>query len=68
MAGLLLLSVPMMVASTHIYQGENWVDVLRTTLNVGGGLLIGGGLLRLIGGRLKEAARMVFRSKQVISQ
>ena len=67
MAGVLLLSVPMMVGSSHIYQGNNWVDVLGTTISVGGGLLIGGGLLRLIGGRLKEAVRLILGEKEAIS-
>jgi hypothetical protein len=66
-AGVLLLSVPMMVASSHIYEGNNWVDVLGTTISVGGGLLIGGGLFRLIGGRFKRALRLIFREKETVS-
>lgn len=66
-AGVLLLSVPMMVASSHIYEGNNWVDVLGTTISVGGGLLIGGGLFRLIGGKFKRALRLMFRDKETVS-
>lgn len=68
MAGVLLLSVPAMVGSSHIYQDNNWVDVLGTTISVGGGILIGGGLLRLIGGRLKEIARSFLRGEQAVSR
>ena len=67
MAGALLLSVPAMVGSSHIYQGNNWVDVLRTTICVGGGLVIGGGLLRLIGGRVKEAVSILIRKNRTVS-
>lgn len=65
-AGVLLLSVPMMVASSHIFEGNNWVDVLGTTISIGGLLLIGGGLLRLFGGRLKETALSIVRDPKVL--
>jgi hypothetical protein len=66
-SGVLLLSVPMMVGSSHIFEGNNWVDVLGTTINVGGGLLIGGGLLKLFSSKLKAAVRLIFREKEAIS-
>jgi hypothetical protein len=66
-AGILLLSVPMMVGSSHIFEGNNWTDVLGTTISVGGWLLIGGGLLRLIGSRFKKAVRIIFSEKETIS-
>lgn len=66
-AGVMLLSVPMMVGSSHIFEGNNWVDVLGTTISVGGGMLIGGGLLRLLGGRMKEAVKTLSRDSKVIS-
>jgi hypothetical protein len=66
-SGVLLLSVPMMVGSSHIFEGNNWVDVLGTTINVGGGLLIGGGLLKLFSRKLKAAVRLIFREKEAIS-
>lgn len=65
-AGLLLLSVPMMVASTHIFEGNNWVDVLGTTISVGGSVLIGGGLLRLFGRKLKEIALSLLRDPKAL--
>ena len=65
-SGVLLLSVPMMVASTHIFEGNNWVDVLGTTISFGGLLLIGGGMLKLFGRKLKEAVLSIVRDPKVL--
>jgi hypothetical protein len=65
-SGVLLLSVPMMVASTHIYEGNNWVDVLGTTISVGGSVLIGGGLLRLFGRKLKDVVSSLLRDPKAL--
>jgi xanthine/uracil permease len=38
-AGVIMLSTRMWVGVSHIYNGDNWVDVLQTPLNVVGTIL-----------------------------
>lgn len=42
--GVLLLKIPVWAATSHTYQGENWVNLLQVPLNISGILLTGGGL------------------------
>ena len=46
--GMVVLTTAIWVGSSHIYQGNNWVHVLRLPLNVSGAILTFGGLARLL--------------------
>jgi hypothetical protein len=46
--GILLLTTPIWVGPSHLYQGENWVNLLQTPLYISGILLTGGGLALLM--------------------
>lgn len=48
-AGVILLTTPIWAGPSHMYQGENWVDLLQTPLNISGILLTGGGIALLMG-------------------
>jgi len=47
-AGVILLTTPIWVGPSHMYQGENWVNLLQTPLNISGILLTGGGVALLM--------------------
>jgi hypothetical protein len=49
-AGAVILSTPMWVGASHIYMGNNWVDVLALPIYVSGTILILGGLAFLARG------------------
>ncbi len=61
-AGSVLLTVIYWVGPSHIYEGQNWVDVLGTPLNIGGALLLLGGLVALI----KAAVEIYYRPAQTV--
>jgi len=46
--GMVVLTTAIWVGSSHIYIGNNWVDVLQLPLNVSGAILMFGGLARLL--------------------
>ncbi|UCF59929.1 MAG: hypothetical protein JSV37_09185 [Anaerolineaceae bacterium] len=46
--GSILLTTPIWVGSSHMFQGNNWVDVLRVPLILGGTVFVFGGLGRLL--------------------
>ncbi len=46
--GILLLTMPVWAGPSHTYQGENWVNLLQTELNISGILLSGGGVALLM--------------------
>lgn len=45
--GVLLLTTPIWAGPSHSFQGENWVDLLRSELYLGGIFLIGAGMVLL---------------------
>jgi hypothetical protein len=47
LVGILTLTVRIWVGSSHIYEGVNWVDVLKMPLSVGGSSMVIGGLVLL---------------------
>ena len=49
-AGAVILSTPMWVGASHIYMGNNWVDVLALPIYVSGTILVLGGLTLLARG------------------
>ncbi len=61
-AGSVILSTPMWVGASHVYMGNNWVDVLALPIYVSGTLLILAGIAFLIRGiwltEDKEQARI----------
>jgi hypothetical protein len=44
MVGILILSVRTWVGASHVYEGNNWVDVLNVPLMLSGSILITGGI------------------------
>jgi FtsH-binding integral membrane protein len=46
-AGSIILTTPIWVGASHIFEGENWVDLLQTSLIVIGTTLTLGGLARI---------------------
>ncbi len=46
--GILLLTTPVWAGPSHTYQGENWVNLLQTELNISGILLTVGGVALLM--------------------
>ena len=48
MVGILILSVRTWVGASHVYEGNNWVDVLNIPLVVSGSILLSGGVGLLI--------------------
>ena len=47
-AGVVVLSTPMWAGPTHMFQGQNWVDVLLAPLYLVGGLFVVFGVSRLV--------------------
>jgi hypothetical protein len=66
-AGAMLLSIGWMVASSHTFEGVNWVDVLNWPLKAGGLILSGGGVLRIVTGKMREAKLPSFNKEEIIS-
>jgi len=48
MTGIILLTTPIWAGPSHMYQGENWVNLLQTPLYISGILLTGGGIALLM--------------------
>lgn len=64
LVGILTLSVKTLVGASHVNEGVNWVDVLKTPLNVSGLILTIGGLVFLLKpllGRLLEFVRQRYQ-------
>ncbi len=59
-AGLVLLTVIYWAGPSHTYEGQNWVEVLGTPLNIGGAILLLGGL----GALIKAAMEIYYRPAQ----
>jgi drug/metabolite transporter (DMT)-like permease len=53
-AGFVVLTTPIWVGQSHIYQGENWVDVLQVPIYISGAVLLIVGLTLILGAFLKE--------------
>jgi hypothetical protein len=64
-AGALLLAMPIMVGTSHTFEGNDWIKVLDIPLRVGGWLLTGGGLLKMFGHKLKDAMGSISRDSRV---
>ena len=68
--GIFILLTPAWAGPSHTFQGENWVDLLRTELNLSGGILLGQGALLVArdlvglcrGGSLVPTIRILMRS------
>jgi len=68
MVGILILSVRTWVGASHVYEGNNWVDVLNIPLVVSGSILITGGiglLLRVV--YENSVASLSHRKKQSVT-
>ena len=48
MTGIILLTTPIWAGPSHMYHGENWVNLLQTPLYISGILLTGGGIALLM--------------------
>jgi hypothetical protein len=64
-AGALLLAMPIMVGTSHTFEGNDWIKVLDMPLRVGGWLLTGGGLLKMFGHKVKDAMGSIGRGSRV---
>lgn len=51
--GITLLTTSLWAGPSHTFQGENWVDLLETELNLGGIVLVVSGLVFLVRGSIR---------------